>query len=595
MLKRVLTSAKKFGFSETAIKILIDRFLRKNQKGYVVETPEGMFKRASKMIADIDREFGATEEEIENFTKEVYDNYTARNFMATRPLENGGRPYPYQQLSSCYVFPIEDSMDGIFQTLHRLAFLQKWGSPAGVDYSVLRPRGDLIRSTGGKNSGPVSFMKIFDAVTEAISEGATRRGANMGVLRVDHPDIEEFITSKQTPGVLENFNISVSITDDFMEKAKTNRYYWLINPRTNEKVKKVKARKILELIVDSMWKSAEPGIIFIDEINRKNPTPHIGEITAVNLCGEQPLLPYEACNLCNLNLANFLTNPKRGKPSIDWKSLEQTIETVVHFLDNSIEANHYFFKEIEEIVKQGNRKIGVGLMGWADVLYKMGLPYDSATAIKLGEKTMKFITETGHKESQKLARVRGAFPNFAGSIWDKPNADPVRNAAVTTVAPTGNAALLAGCSHAIEPHYALAFTRVGLGRGKSFGDWDQFAYVNEDFKKELSNQGFLTKKMKQEILESGSIQHIRGIPGEIKSVFKTALDLNPSAHIKMQAAFQKYCDSAISKTINMPKEGTKRDVEKAIWMAWRLKCKGITIYRDQSRNKQVLTRGIRKK
>ena len=599
MLKRVLASARHLGFSDTAIKVLIDRFLRKNRAGLVVETPEGMFKRASKTIADIDREFGATEEGVEYFTNEIYQNYTHRNYMAARPLENGGRPYPYQQLSACYVFPIEDNMDSIFQTLHRLAFLQKWGSPAGVDYSVLRPRGDLIRSTGGKMSGPVSFMKIFDAVTAAISEGATRRGANMGILRVDHPDIEEFITAKQTPGTLENFNISVGITDEFMEKARTNKEFWLINPRTNECTKKVNAKKLLALIVDSMWKSAEPGLIYLDEINRKNPTPHIGRITAVNLCGEQPLLPYESCNLCNINLRNMLIpiptesgrSKTKGKPKIDWDKLRKTMISAVHFLDNSIEANHYFFKEIEEIVKHGNRKIGVGVMGWADMLFALEIPYDSIEGFKLGEKVMAFINDTGHEASRQLAKARGAFPNFKGSIFDEPGASEMRNAAITTVAPTGNMAILADCAHSIEPHYALAYTRVGLGRGKSFSKWDKFEYINEEVESALKAKKLLTPKVKNELAATGSIQHIQEIPNDIKSIYKTALDIRPEDHVKMQSAFQKNCDSAISKTINMKESATKKDVEKVIWLSWRSKCKGLTIYRDKSRDKQVLTAG----
>jgi len=592
MLKRVLASARQLRFSDTAIKVLVDRFLRKSREGYVVETPEDMFKRAAKTIADIDREFGATEKQVEIFTGEIYNNYIHRNYLASRPLENGGRPYPFQQLSSCYVFPLEDNMDSVFQTLHRLAFLQKWGSPTGVDYSVLRPRGDIIRSTGGKMSGPISFMKIFDAVTAAISEGSTRRGANMGILRVDHPDIEEFITAKQTPGVLENFNISVGITDEFMEHARRNQPFALINPRTNDVQLKVNAKKLLALIIDSMWKSAEPGLIFLDEINRKNPTPHIGRITAVNLCGEQPLLPYESCNLCNINLRNMLV---KGKPRIDWNKLRKTVISAVHFLDNTIEANHYFFKEIEEIVKHGNRKIGVGVMGFADMLFALGIPYDSEEGFKLGENIMAFINNTGHNESQKLAKKRGAFPNFKGSIYDKPGASEIRNASITTVAPTGNMAILADCSHAIEPHYALAYTRVGLGRGKSFNDWDKFEYINEEVSSTLKAKKLLTPKIKKELVATGSIQHIQEIPSDIKSRYKTALDIKPEDHVKMQSAFQKNCDSAISKTINMKESATKKDVEKVIWLSWRSKCKGLTIYRDKSRDKQVLTAGTKHK
>lgn len=595
MLKTVFADARKFGFSDTAVKVLIDRFLRKDRSGYVVESLNGMFRRAAKTIADIDREFGVSEERVEKFAEEIYLNYTHRNYLAARPLENGGRPYPYQQLSSCYVFPLEDNMDAIFQTLHRLAFLQKWGSPAGVDYSVLRPRGDLIRSTGGKMSGAVSFMKIFDAVTAAISEGATRRGANMGVLRVDHPDIEEFITAKQTPGVLENFNISVAVTDDFMERARKNQQIGLVNPRTGDTVRRLNAKKLFSLIVDSMWRSAEPGLIFLDEINRKNPTPHIGQITAVNLCGEQPLLPYESCNLCNINLRNMLlaVAPNK-KPSIDWPKLKRTVESAVHFLDNSIEANHYFFKEIEEIVKHGNRKIGVGVMGWADVLFEVGIPYDSAEGIALAEKVMRFINDTAHDASIKLGKERGAFPNFAGSIFDKPGSVPIRNAAVTTVAPTGNMSILAGCAPAVEPHYALAYTRVCLGRGKSFGEWDKFEFINESVEKALKAQKMFTTKVKKELTSTGSIQNLAEIPAGFKAVYKTALDIKPEDHIKMQAAFQKHCDSAISKTINMKESTTKAEVEKVAWMAWKTKCKGLTIYRDKSRDKQVLTSGINK-
>jgi len=596
MLMKILKSARELGLTEYAVKLVIERFLRKDKDGYVIETPHCMFRRAARCIADIDREFGKTEDEIENFEQEIYNYFTKKEYISTRPLVNAGRPYPYQQLSSCYVLPIKDNLSSIFDTLQKAAFLQRWDSAAGIDFSPLRPKGDIIRSTGGVSSGPISFMKVFDEITTAISEGSTRRGANMGVLRVDHPDIEEFIKVKRMPGVLENFNISVSVTDDFMERVKKNKDYYLVNPRTGEKVKKVSARKIFRMIVESMWLCGDPGIIFIDEINRHNPTPHIGNISAVNLCGEQPLLPYESCNLCNINLKSMLKEEKKSSGKvvkvIDFDKLEKAVRSAVHFLDNTIEANHYLFKETEEIVKNGNRKIGVGIMGWADVLINLGIPYDSNDAFSLAEKLMKFIYEVANDASFLLSKERGFFQNYPGSMLEKEGIGPRRNACITTIAPTGNAAIIADCSHSIEPLYALAYTRVGLGRGKSFDKWENFKIINEAFMKIAEERGFLTDDLKKEILYTGSIQHIKELPDDIKELFKTALDIDPKDHVRMQASFQKYVDSAVSKTVNMKENCTREDIEEVIFLAYELKCKGITIYRDNSREKQILKTGV---
>jgi len=417
-------------------------------------------------------------------------------------------------------------------------------------------------------------MRVFDVATDVIKAGGKRRGAMMGILRVDHPDIEEFITAKQKPGVLSNFNISVAVTDDFMEKLEADEEYWLINPRNKRKVRKLKARYIWNLIAESAWKSGDPGVVFIDEVNRHNPTPEVGRIEATNPCGEQPLLPYESCNLGSINLSRMVENGK-----INWKKLRKTVRNAVHFLDNVIDANKFPLKKIEQMTK-ANRKIGLGIMGFADMLIKLGIPYNSEKALKLAEKLMKFITDEARKKSVELGEERGSFPNFDKSIW-KDKYSAMRNATVTTIAPTGSISIIAGCSSGIEPLFAISFIRNVLGGTRLFE-------INPLFELTAKERGFYSAKLLEKIAKTGSVQKIKEVPDDVKKIFVTALDISPEWHVKMQAAFQKYTDNAVSKTVNLPFEASVEDVRKIFELAWKLKCKGVTVFRYGSKPEQVL-------
>ena len=557
--------------SKTAEVVLQKRYLLKDEEGNVIETPEQMLRRVANAIAKAEENYG---NEVKKYAKLFYDMMDKQLFMPNSPtLMNAGTEL--SQLSACFVIPVEDSIDGIFKALWDMAKVQKSGGGTGFSFSRLRPKGDLVKSTMGVASGPISFMKIFDAATEQIKQGGKRRGANMGVLNVHHPDIEEFITAKWEEGVLRNFNISVAVTDKFFEALKKDEEYDLINPRTGEVVKRVPARKIFNLIVEGAWRNGEPGMVFIDEINRHNPTPHVGKIEATNPCGEQPLLPYESCNLGSINVSKFIKNGE-----IDWEWLKEIVWLCVRFLDDVIDMNKYPLKEIEKNTK-ANRKIGLGVMGWADLLFKLKIPYDSDEAIKLAEKLMSFIQSESHKASQALAEERGVFPNWKGSVWEK-RGIKMRNATTTTVAPTGTISIIADCSSGIEPIYALAFKRMNILDGEEFFE------INPIFEDALKQLNLYNDEMLERIAESGSIQEIHEIPEEIRRVFKCALDIDAEWHVRMQAAFQKYTDNAVSKTINMPNSATRKDVEKAFMLAYELKCKGLTVYRDGSREEQVL-------
>jgi len=556
-----------------ALEVLRKRYLLRDEEGNIRETPAQTFMRVAKAIAKVDGKYGGNPKESE---KIFYEMIARVEFLPNSPtLFNTATELG--QLSACFVLPVEDSLESIFTAVKNMALIEKSGGGVGFDFSKLRPKGDIVKSTKGVASGPVSFMRVFDSATEVIKAGGKRRGAMMGVLRADHPDVIEFITSKQEPGVLSNFNISVAVTDDFMKTLEEDGEYWLINPRKREKVRKLKVVDVWNLMAKSAWESGDPGVIFLDEINRRNPISEIGRIEATNPCGEQPLLPYESCNLGSMNLSRMVENGK-----INWNDLRETVRNAVNFLDNVIDANRFPLKEIEKMTK-ANRKIGLGVMGLADMLIKLGIPYDSEKALKLAEKLMKFVTEESRKKSVELGEERGSFPNFDKSVW-KDKYHSMRNATITTIAPTGSISIIAGCSSGIEPLFAISFMRNVL-------DGTRLFEINPLFEIIAKERGFYGAELLEEIARTGSVQGIQGVPDDVKRVFVTALDINPDWHVRMQAAFQKYTDNAVSKTVNLPHDATVEDVEKVFWLAYGLRCKGITVYRYGSKPEQVLNIG----
>lgn len=563
--------------SENARTVLERRYL-KRENGKVVETPEDMLQRVAKNIAAVEAQWDEhLVADMEQRFFEVMDNL---EFLPNSPtLMNAGRDL--QQLSACFVLPIEDSMESIFGTLRDTALIQKSGGGTGFSFSRLRPKNDSVKSTGGVASGPVSFMKCYNAATEAVKQGGTRRGANMGILRVDHPDILEFIQCKANTSDITNFNISVGITEEFMQAVENDTDYGLINPHTKNEVERVKAKDVFDLIVEMAWKNGEPGIVFLDRINRDNPTPQLGEIESTNPCGEQPLLPNESCNLGSINLAKFAFETPDGW-RINWERLEYVVKLAVRFLDNVIDANKYPLSSIEEMTK-GNRKIGLGVMGFADLLIRLGIPYNSEQGVYFARKIMGFIQEKGREATVELVQVRGTFPNYPGSIFEKQDL-PVRNATVTTIAPTGTISLIAGCSSGVEPLFALAFTRNVM-------DDDKLVEVNPVFETIMHESSLYSPELMETVAEQGSLAGIDEIPEVMRQVLVTAYDVTPKWHIEMQAAFQEHTDNAVSKTVNFPQEATREQIEQVYWLAYQLGCKGVTVYRSGSREGEVLTVG----
>lgn len=558
----------KLGLNATIV--LRARYLLRDEHGNILETPRQMMARVAKAIAMADKKY---EEDPAKTQREFYEMLINLHFLPNSPtLMNAGTKLG--MLSACFVIPIGDSLEEIFDALKLAAQVHKAGGGTGYSFSHLRPKGDIIRSTMGTSSGPVSFMKIFDVMTEVIKQGGKRRGANMGILNVNHPDIIEFITAKKDPKAFRNFNLSVAVTDEFMKAAEKAEEIPLINPRNNQIIRHVNAWDIYMLIVNMAWQTGDPGLIFIDEINRKNPTPKLGRIEATNPCGEVPLLPYESCNLGSINLSKMVE-----KREINWQLLEETTRKAVHFLDNVIDVNKYPHPKICEMTL-GNRKIGLGVMGFAEMLIKMEIPYNSSEAISLAEKIMKFITETARDQSRQLGQKRGSFPNIEYSIWAG-KYDALRNATVTTIAPTGTISIIAGTTSGIEPLFAVSYVRNILGGAK-------LIETNKEFEEKAKQLGIYTTSLISKIAKTGSIQQIPEIPERIKEIFVTALDIDPEWHVKMQAAFQKYTDNAVSKTVNLRRDEPPSTVHKVFQLAYKLKCKGITVYRYGSKEEQTL-------
>ncbi len=602
----------KLNLSENAVKVLEKRYLKRDKNGNCTETPADMFRRVANTIAAGDLKFGKSQSDVDKLAERFYKTITNCYFMPNSPtLMNAGRELG--QLAACFVLPVEDSLEGIFETVKNTALIHKSGGGTGFSFSRLRPKNSVVRSTMGVSSGPVSFMEVFNAATEAVKQGGTRRGANMGILRVDHPDILDFINCKSDNNKLNNFNISVAITDKFMEALKAGTDYDLVNPQNNQVVGKLSAKKVFDMIVDGAWRNGEPGIIFIDKMNADNPTPLVGEIESTNPCGEVPLLAYEACNLGSINLGRMVDETPEGN-KINWNRLADVTRTAIRFLDNVIEVNNYPLPRISEMVRN-NRKIGLGVMGWADMLMKMGISYASEEGTKLGAQVMEFIDYESKCESIELSKERGRFNNFKGSVYDNQKfltnkykgksagiisdeqwADldaqiekyGIRNATTTCIAPTGTISMIAGASGGVEPLFGLVFSRLIM-------DGTEMLEVNPIFKDYMVKNGYYSEELMQQIAKDGSIAHVAGIPDSVKHIFVTAHDVSPYWHVKMQAAFQLHTDNAVSKTVNFEEHATRKDIEEAYLLAYENNLKGITVYRNNSRQFQPMNLDDKKK
>ena len=596
----MVVEENKLVLSENAIKVLEKRYLKRDKDGNCIETPADMFRRVADTLASADSKFGKSEAEVKQLADEFYTAITNRYFMPNSPtLMNAGRELG--QLAACFVLPIDDSLEDIFETVKNTALIHKSGGGTGFSFSRLRPKNDVVRSTMGVSSGPVSFMEVFNAATEAVKQGGTRRGANMGILRVDHPDILDFIDCKSDNNRLNNFNISVAITDKFMDAYLKGEDYDLIHPNSKQSVGKLNAKEVFDKIIDGAWRNGEPGIVFIDTMNSDNPTPQVGAIESTNPCGEVPLLPYEACNLGSINLSRMVKE-ENGKSVVNWDLLAKTTRTAIRFLDNVIEINNYPLPQISEMVRN-NRKIGLGVMGWADMLMKMGISYASEEGTKLASQVIEFIDYESKCESVELSKKRGRFKNFKGSIYDQENylynkfkgksagiiSDEkwkeldeqikkygIRNATTTCIAPTGTISMIASASGGIEPLFGLVFSRLIM-------DGTEMLEVNEIFKNYMISHGLYSEELMKKIAIDGSVAHIDEIPDDVKKIFVTAHDVSPYWHVKMQAAFQLHTDNAVSKTVNFVESATREDIEEAYVLAYKNHLKGITVYRNNSR------------